>query len=135
MTTTRKLGSPDTIYVTLKDDYVFYQVKGAKSFLLVNESVFLQANYRDLLSAAFAGGPANALGTNTVTGSTAIELAQNNEIIRESDSFTHEPPRPEEFKRTVLVFYDSANDDSGNVVAYFDFSKVDQFSLVAPTRY
>lgn len=138
-TPTRNLQDALSYYVTLKDDYVYYKVEGAKSFLLVDEQVFLQSNYRDSLSAAFAGGPATAMGSNkqvddSVT-SVAITLTDNKNIIEESDQFTHTAPRPEQFKRTVLVFFDSADNDSGNVIAYFDFAKVDQFGPNFPKRY
>ena len=139
-------------YATLKDESAVISIEGALSFSLIDESAFRQFNYWDEVPASFVGGPADVAGSSATTlqvfddvahasshdevinTSVAVQLSTNAAIIQQSDSFTHVAPHPEVFKRTMMVFWSGAT-GAGNVVAYLDFSKFDQFSSAIPVRY
>lgn len=135
-------------YATMKDESAALALTGALSFSLIHETCYRQVNYRDETPAAFAGGPASAVGsqitqladvptagvTTPVSSSAEISLTSNGSIIQASDSFMKVAPKNESFKRTMMVFW-SAADGTGNVIAYLDFAKFDQFSPAVPAPY
>ena len=100
-------------YYTLKDDNVYYDCTAALSIAFVHMSLYRAKLYRNELPIQYTG----------------VLVVSNTD-----DRLNATPPHDEQFKDTLMALM-SANDGTGDCLAFFRLRDFDGFHKSTPTRY